>query len=300
MRPVLEVADIFRRHGEAFRRGHGGHLGRIERRIMAAIEACRTPVLGGHVEQCGDCGLIRCAYNSCRNTHFPMCLGVARADWLEARQAELLPVPYYHVVFTLPAPAAEIAFQNKRVVYDILFCAAARALRDIAADPKHLGAEVGAIAMLHTWGQTLQHHPHLHCIVPGGGLSSDGTRWIACRRGFFLPVRVLSRRFRELFLTRLQAAFTAGKLRFSGALADLAEPDIFAQRLDAMRAVEWVVYAKRPFAGPKQVLAYLGRYTHRVALGQLPSHSPRRWPHRLHLERLSPPRQDQGDDTRRR
>jgi hypothetical protein len=266
MRPALEVADIFRRHGEAFRRSHDGHLGRIERRIMAAIEVCRTPALGGHVEQCGDCGLVRCAYNSCRNRHCPKCQGLARAEWLEARQAELLPVPYYHVVFTLPPLAAEIAFQNKRAVYAILFRAAAEAMHDIAADPKHLGAEIGAVALLHTWGQTLQHHPHLHCIVPGGGLSPDQTRWVACRPGFFLPVRVLSRRFRTLFLAQLQAAFVAGELHFSGTLATLAEPTAFAVRLDALRAVEWVVYAKRPFAGPEQVLAYLGRYTHRVAL----------------------------------
>jgi hypothetical protein len=266
MRPTLEVADIFRHHGEAFRRGHGAHLGRVERRVMAAIEVCRTPALGGHVEQCGDCGLVRCAYNSCRNRHCPKCQGLARAEWLEARQAELLPVPYYHVVFTLPAPAAEIAFQNKRAVYAILFRAAAEAMHDIAADPRHLGAEIGAVALLHTWGQTLQHHPHLHCIVPGGGLSPDGRRWVACRPGFFLPVRVLSRRFRTLFLARLQAAFAAGDLHFSGSLAGLAETAAFAERLDALCAVEWVVYAKRPFAGPEQVLAYLGRYTHRVAL----------------------------------
>jgi hypothetical protein len=233
---------------------------------MAAIEVCRTPALGGHVEQCGDCGLVRCAYNSCRNRHCPKCQGLARAEWLEARQAELLPVPYYHVVFTLPPPAAEIAFQNKRAVYAILFRAAAESMRDIAADPKHLGAEIGAVALLHTWGQTLQHHPHLHCIVPGGGLSPDDTRWVACRPGFFLPVRVLSRRFRALFLARLQAAFAAGELHFSGTLAALAGSAAFAERLDALRAVEWVVYAKRPFAGPTQVLAYLGRYTHRVAL----------------------------------
>ena len=266
MRPALEVADIFRRHGEAFRRSHDGHLGRIERRIMAAIEVCRTPALGGHVEQCGDCGLVRCAYNSCRNRHCPKCQGLARAEWLEARQAELLPVPYCHVVFTLPPLAAEIAFQNKRAVYAILFRAAAEAMHDIAADPKHLGAEIGAVALRHTWGQTMQHHPHLHCIVPGGGLSPDQTRWVACRPGFFLPVRVLSRRFRTLFLAQLQAAFVAGELHFSGTLATLAEPTAFAVRLDALRAVEWVVYAKRPFAGPEQVLAYLGRYTHRVAL----------------------------------
>jgi hypothetical protein len=266
MRPALEVADVFRHHGEAFRRNHGAHLGRVERRVMAAVEQCRTPALGGHVEQCGDCGLIRHAYNSCRNRHCPKCQGLARAEWLEARQAELLPVPYYHVVFTLPPPAAEIAFQNKRVVYAILFRAAAEALHDIAADPHHLGAEVGAVAVLHTWGQTLQHHPHLHCIVPGGGLSPDQTRWIPCRPGFFLPVRVLSRRFRTLFLARLQTASAAGELRFSGALAALATPEAFTERLHALRGVDWVVYAKRPFAGPEQVLAYLGRYTHRVAI----------------------------------
>lgn len=266
MRPTLEVADIFRCHGEAFRRSHDGHLGRVERRVMAAIEACRTPALGGHVEQCADCGLLRCAYNSCRNRHCPKCQGLARAGWLDARQAELLPVPYFHVVFTLPAPAAEIAFQNKRVVYAILFRAAADAMRTVAADPRHLGAEIGAVAVLHTWGQTMQHHPHLHCIVPGGGLSCDGARWVACRPGFFLPVRVLSRQFRELFLARLRAAFTAGELRFSGTLAALAEPDNFAGRLNALHGIEWVVYAKPPFAGPEPVLAYLGRYTHRVAI----------------------------------
>ena len=266
MRPALEVADVFRRHGEAFRRDRGAHLGRVERRVMAAIEACRTAALGGHVEQCGDCGLTRPAYNSCRDRHCPKCQSLARAERLEARQVELLPVPYFHVVFTLPALAADIAFQNKRVVYAILFRAAADALRDIAADPRHLGAEIGAVAVLHSWGQALQHHPHLHCIVPGGGLSPDQTRWVACRPGFFLPVRVLSRRFRTLFLERLRAAFGAGELRFSGALADLAEPAPFAQRVHLLRGSEWVVYAKRPFAGPEQVLAYLGRYTHRVAI----------------------------------
>jgi hypothetical protein len=266
MRPALEVADIFRRHGEVFRRDQASHLGRVERRVMAAIEACRTAALGGHVEECGDCGLVRHAYNSCRNRHCPKCQGLARAEWLEARQAELLPVPYYHVVFTLPAQAAEIAFQNKRVVYAILFRAAAEALHDIAADPRHLGAEIGAVSVLHTWGQTLQFHPHLHCIVPGGGLSFDQTRWVPCRPGFFLPVRVLSRQFGTLFVARLQAAFADGKLRFSGALATLAEPAAFAERLDTLRGIDWVVFAKRPFAGPEQVLAYLGRYTHRVAI----------------------------------
>ncbi|HEY3639985.1 MAG TPA: IS91 family transposase [Xanthobacteraceae bacterium] len=266
MRPALEVADVFRRHGEAFLRGRGAHLGRVERRVISAIQACRTSALGGHVEQCSDCGLLRHAYNSCRNRHCPKCQGLARAAWLDARQVELLPVPYYHVVFTVPASAAEIAFQNKRAVYGILFRAAADALHDIAADPRHLGAEIGAVAVLHTWGQALHHHPHLHCIVPGGGLSPDQTRWVSCRAGFFLPVRVLSRRFRTLFLARLQAAFADGELRFCGALAALTEPAAFAQRLNALRRMEWVVYAKRPFAGPEQVLAYLGRYTHRVAI----------------------------------
>jgi hypothetical protein len=266
LRPTLEVADVFRRHGAAFRDRHDAHLGRVERRVMAAIEACRTPALGGHVEQCGDCGLVRCAYNSCRNRHCPKCQGLARAEWLEARQAELLPVPYFHVVFTLPTLAAEIAFQNKRVIYAILFRATAEAMRDVAANPRHLGAEMGAVAVLHSWGQAMTYHPHLHCIVPAGGLSPDQTRWVACRPGFLLPVRVLSRRFREVFVARLQAAFVGGELRFSGTLATLAEPTAFAERLAVLRGVEWVVYAKPPFAGPDAVLAYLGRYTHRVAI----------------------------------
>jgi hypothetical protein len=266
MRSTVEVADVLRRHGAAFRDRHHAHLGRVERRVMAAIEACRTSALGGHVEQCNDCGLVRCAYNSCRNRHCTKCQGLARAAWLEARQAELLPVPYFHVVFTLPTAAAEIAFQNKRVVYAILFRAAAEAMRDVAAEPRHLGAEIGAVAVLHSWGQTMTYHPHLHCIVPAGGLSPDQTRWVACRPGFLLPVRVLSRRFRELFVTRLRAAFAAGDLRFSGALAALGEPAVFAQRLAGLGSVEWVVFAKPPFAGPDAVLSYLGRYTHRVAI----------------------------------
>jgi len=262
----LEVADIFRRHGDAYRRSHDGHLGRVERRVMSAIELCRTAALGGHTEACSDCGLIRCAYNSCRNRHCPKCQGQARAEWLSARQAELLPVPYFHVVFTLPAPVAEIAFQNKGPVYTILFRAAAETLRTIAADPKHLGAEAGLVAVLHTWGQNLHHHPHVHCVVPGGGPSLDGTRWVACRPGFFLPVRVLSRLFRRLFLDELRAAFEAGDLGFFGDLAHLAEPAAFTRRLRGLRRVDWVVYAKPPFGGPAQVLAYLGRYTHRVAI----------------------------------
>jgi len=253
MAPALEVADIFRRHGEAFRQAHAGHLGCVERRIMGAITACRTAALGGHVEQCDDCGTTRIAYNSCRNRHCPKCQGLARVQWLAERQAELLPVPYFHVVFTLPAPVGEIAFQNKAAVYAILLRTAAETLTTIAADPRHLGAKLGMTMVLHTWGQTLQHHPHVHCVVPGGGPSFDGTRWVACRTGFFLPVRVLSRLFRRLFLRELENAFGAGRLRFFGKLGNL-------------RRLNWVVYAKPPFGGPEQVLAYLGRYTHRVAI----------------------------------
>src|SRR3954465_2802634 len=263
---ALEVADIFRCHGEAYRQGHAGHLGRAERRVMGAIEACRTAALGGHVERCAACGLIRIAYNSCRNRHCPKCQGPARAAWLAERQAELLPVPYFHVVFTLPAPAAEIAFQNKAAVYAILFRAAAETLSTIAADPNHLGAEIGFVALPHTWGQPLQHHPHVHCLVPGGGLSPDGRRWVSCRSGFFLPVRVLSRLFRRLFLEKLRAAFDAGRLALFGALARLADGAAFTRCLAELRRTEWVVYSKRPFAGPAAALAYLGRYTHRVAI----------------------------------
>jgi hypothetical protein len=264
--PALEVTDIFRRHGEAYRQTRVGHLGRTERRIMGAIEACRTAALGGHIERCTNCGLVRIAYNSCRNRHCPKCQGPARAAWLADRQAELLPVPYFHVVFTLPSAAAEIAFQNKATVYAILFKAAAEAMTTIAADPDHLGAEIGFVAVLHTWGQTLHHHPHVHCLVPGGGLSLDGARWVSCRPGFFLPVPVLSRLFRRLFLEKLMTTFAAGKLVFFGALAPLAGASAFARCLAKLRQVEWVVYAKRPFAGPAAVLAYLGRYTHRVAI----------------------------------
>jgi len=262
----LEVADIFRRHGDAYRRAHDGHLNRIEQRVMSAIELCRTAALGGHTEVCSDCGLIRCAYNSCRNRHCPKCQGHARATWLAARQADLLPVPYFHVVFTLPAPVAAMAFQNKEVIYAILFKAAAETLRTIAADTKHLGAEIGLLAVLHTWGQNLHHHPHVHCVVPGGGPSLDGTRWVGCRPGFFLPIRVLSRLFRRLFLDALRVAFEVGGLKFFGDLAGLAEPDAFTAKLRAVRQIEWVVYSKPPFGGPAQVLAYLSRYTHRVAI----------------------------------
>src|SRR3954469_20785708 len=265
MRPALEVADIFRRHGEAFRAAQGDRLTGVQRRVMAAIEACRTAALGGHVEQCDRCREIRVAYNSCRNRHCPKCQGLARLQWLADRRAELLPVPYFHVVFTVPAPVAGIALQNKAVVYDILFRAAAEALQTIAADPKHLGAAIGMTAVLHTWGQSLVHHPHIHCIVPGGGLSPEGSR-IACRPGFFLPVRVLSRLYRRLSLAGLRAAFDAGRLGFFGELAGLAKPAVFAAHLQPLRRIEWIVYAKRPFGGPQQVLDYLGRYTHRVAI----------------------------------
>jgi Putative transposase/Transposase zinc-binding domain len=265
MRPALEVADIFRCHGYAFRAAQNDRLSHAQCRVMAAIEACRTAALGGHVERCEDCGETRIAYNSCRNRHCPKCQGLARLQWLANRRADLLPVPYYHVVFTVPEAIAAIALQNKAVVYNILFKAAADTVRLIAADPQHLGAETGMIAILHTWGQTLTHHPHIHCLVPGGGMASDG-RWINCRPGFFLPVRVLSRLYRRLFLERLQAAFEVGDLSFFGNLAPLVEPCAFAEHLKLVRRINWVVFAKRPFAGPQTVLDYLGRYTHRVAI----------------------------------
>lgn len=262
----LEVADIFRQVGPNYRQQHADTLSRGQRCVMSAIERCRTAALGGHVEQCDACGHQRIAYNSCRNRHCPKCQSLVRAQWLEDRQADLLPVGYFHVVFTLPEPIAAIAYQNKVVVYDILFHATAETLRTIAADPKHLGAEIGFITVLHTWGQNLLHHPHLHCVVPGGGLSADGEHWVACRPGFFLPVRVLSRLFRRLFLSQLQAAFEAGKLHFFNALEALQAPPAFTRYLAPARQAEWVVYAKPPFGGPRQVLEYLGRYTHRVAI----------------------------------
>ena len=266
MRCGLEVADVFRRHGAAYRAAQAGHLSLGQRRVMTAVEACRSAALGGHAEQCERCGQVRISYNSCRNRHCPKCQGLARAAWLAERRTELLPVPYFHVVFTVPAPIAEIALQNKAVVYGILFKAAAETLRIIAADPKHLGAEIGFIAVLHTWGQTLHHHPHVHCLVPGGGPSLDGARWVACRPGFFLPVAVISRLYRRLFLSLLQAAFDDGRLCLVGALTGLADPSVFAAYLRPLRSLSWVVYAKPPFGGPEQVLEYLGRYTHRVAL----------------------------------
>jgi putative transposase/transposase-like zinc-binding protein len=265
-RPRLEVADVFRAHGAAWRKANAGHVSLAQLKVMSAIETCRTAALGGHVERCEDCAHERVAYNSCRNRHCPKCQAAAARRWLEDREAELLPVPYYHVVFTLPASIGAIAFQNKAAVYDLLFRTAAETLTTIAADPKHLGARIGLTAVLHTWGSALTHHPHAHAIVPGGGLSPDGSRWIACKPGFFLPVRVLSRLFRRLFLDGLAALKEAGRLDFFGDLAPLADKPAFDAALAPLRRCEWVVYAKRPFAGPQAVLAYLSRYTHRVAI----------------------------------
>ena len=265
-REGLEVADIFRVHGAAWRKAHAGHVSLGQLKVMSAIETCRTAALGGHVMACGECGHTHIAFNSCRNRHCPKCQGAAAHAWLEARQADLLPVPYYHVVFTLPAAIADIAYHNKAVVYDLLFKATAETLLTIGADPRHLGARLGITAVLHTWGSALTHHPHLHCIVPGGGISSDGKSWFSCRPGFFLPVRVLSRLFRRLFLERLVRAHDAGRLRFFGNHETLAEASAFAAFLAPSRKVDWVIYAKRPFAGPEAVLAYLSRYTHRVAI----------------------------------
>ncbi len=265
-RPTLEVADIFRAHGPAWREAQRGHLSLPQLKVMSAITQCRTAALGGHVLRCDGCGTDQVSYNSCRNRHCPKCQSTAAQRWLDARQADLLPVEYYHVVFTLPAPIADIAYTNKAAIYGLLFDVAAEVLQTIAADPKHLGARIGATLVLHTWGSALTHHPHVHGIVPGGGLSPDGERWVACRPGFFLPVRVLSRLFRRRFLEEVQRLHAAGQLRFFGDHAELADADAFRHWLAPMRQCEWVVYAKRPFAGPEAVLAYLSRYTHRVAI----------------------------------
>ena len=265
-RPKLEVADVLRRYGEAYREQHSASLSTAQRRVMSAIELCRTAALGSHLEQCDQCRFERVAYDSCRNRHCPKCQSMARAQWIENRQAELLDTQYFHVVFTLPEEIAAIAYQNKEVVYRILFQATSETLRTIAADPKHLGAEIGFFAVLHSWGQNLLFHPHLHCVVPGGGLSPDGDRWISCRPGFFLPVRVLSRLFRRLFLELLEKAFDKHKLRFFTSLCELQRRQAFLCYLAPLRQAEWVVYAKPPFAGSQQVLDYVGRYTHRVAI----------------------------------
>jgi Putative transposase/Transposase zinc-binding domain len=265
-RPALEVADIFRIHGPGWREAQRGHLSLTQLKVMSAIEQCRSAALGGHVLRCEGCGTEQVSYNSCRNRHCPKCQSSAAQRWLEARQADLLPVQYFHVVFTLPAPIAEIAYWNKAVVYGLLFDIAAETLLTIGGDPKHLGARLGVTLVLHTWGSALTHHPHVHGIVPGGGLSPDGQRWIACKPGFFLPVRVLSRLFRRRFLEALLAAHREGRLKLFGEHASLAAADAFARWLAPLRKCEWVVYAKRPFAGPQAVLAYLSRYTHRVAI----------------------------------
>ena len=265
-RPKLEVADVFRRYGAAYREKHGASMSTSQRRVMSAIEVCRTAALGGHLERCDECGHERNCFNSCRDRHCPKCQCLARARWIQDRQSELLQVPYFHVVFTVPEEIAAITSQNKKLVYGILFRKTAETLSTIAADPEHLGAEIGFFAVLHSWGQNLLFHPHLHCVVPGGGLSPDGQRWISCGPKFFLPVRVLSRLFRRLFLKSLQNAFDSGKLQFMGRLEPLRDRLTFIRHLAALKRQEWVVYAKRPFAGPQQVLDYVGRYTHRVAI----------------------------------
>jgi hypothetical protein len=265
-RCALEVADIFRAHGPTWRRTQRAHLSLGQLKVMSAIEQCRSAALGGHVLHCQACEHTQTAYNSCRNRHCPKCQGSAARRWLEARQIDLLPVDYYHVVFTLPASISAIAYYNKSVIYGLLFEVAAEVLRTIAADPRHLGAQIGATLVLHTWGSALTHHPHVHGIVPGGGLSADGERWVACKPGFFLPVRVLSRLFRRRFLEELAKTQRLGRLQFFGEYVELADASTFADWLAPLRKCEWVVYAKRPFAGPAAVLAYLSRYTHRVAI----------------------------------
>jgi hypothetical protein len=265
-RSALEVADIFRGHGAAWRHANRGHVSLDQLKVMSAIESCRTAARGGHVARCEDCAHTAIAYNSCRNRHCPKCQGAAAREWMAAREAELLPVPYFHVVFTLPSAIGDIAYHNKAVIYDLLFTASAETMLTIAADPKHLGARIGITSVLHTWGSAMTHHPHVHMIVPGGGLAQDGSRWISSKPNFLMPVRVLSKLFRRLMLTKLAAAHQEGRLQFFGVHAHLADATAFAAFLAPLRNKRWFVYAKRPFAGPKAVLAYLSRYTHRVAI----------------------------------
>ena len=265
-RPALEVADIFRGHGAAWRDANRGHVSLDQLKVMNAIESCRTAALGGHVARCEDCAHTAIAYNSCRNRHCPKCQGAAAREWMAAREAELLPVPYFHVVFTLPSAIGDIAYHNKAVIYDLLFKASAETMLTIAADPRHLGARIGVTSVLHTWGSAMTHHPHVHMIVPGGGLAEDRSRWISCKPNFLLPVRVLSKLFRRLMLTKLAAAHATGQLQFFGAHAHLTDAKAFAAFLAPLGKTRWFVYSKRPFAGPKAVLAYLSRYTHRVAI----------------------------------
>lgn len=264
--PGLELADILRRHAPEYRRSYGALLSPEQRGVMRSITAYRTAELGGHVDECDRCGHVRISYNSCRNRHCPKCQSLKKLQWMAARQAELLPVTYYHVVFTLPEEIAAMGLQNKRVVYNLLFAATAQTLSRLATDPRHLGAEIGFLAVLHTWGQNLHHHPHLHCVVASGGLSPDGQSWVSCRENFFLPVRVLSRLFRRLFIEALESAFGHGELVFHGQLARLNQWLGFKREVERVRHKEWVVYAKQPVGGPAQVLDYLGRYTHRVAI----------------------------------
>jgi hypothetical protein len=265
-RRKLEIADIFRAYGPAWRRTNAGHVSLSQLKVMSAIEACRTEALGGHVAACTKCDHQHIAYNSCKNRHCPKCQGPAARDWMAARAEDLLPVEYFHLVFTLPAEVARIAYWNKKAVYGLLFKASAQTVATIAADPKRMGARVGMTSVLHTWGSALTHHPHIHMIVPGGGLSPHGTRWIACKPGFFLHVRLLSRLFRRLFIEGLLALHRAGELGFFGNLTGLSDAQAFAAYLAPLRKTEWVVYAKPPFGGPEAVLAYLSRYTHRVAI----------------------------------
>src|SRR5216683_2978866 len=264
-RPALEIADIFRDHGSAWRQANAGHVSLGQLKVMSAIESCRTVALGGHVMRCEDCSHTQIAYNSCRNRHCPKCQGSQALAWMKQRKSELLDVPYFHVVFTLPARIAAIAYQNKAVVYDLLFKASSQTMRTIAADPKRLGVKIGFTSVLHTWGSAMSHHPHVHMIVPGGGISLDSTRWIGCRSNYLLPVKVLSRLFRRLMLEMLLAAH-AGRLKFFGDYAHLASKAAFKAYLAPLHRTKWFVYSKRPFAGPEQVLAYLSRYTHRVAI----------------------------------
>jgi hypothetical protein len=266
MRASIEVADIFRAAGPAYRALHSGHLSLAQLKVMSAIENCRTAALGGHVEACEDCGQWRIAYNSCRNRHCPKCQGAAARTWLAEREADLLPVGYFHVVFTLPTEVADIASHNKALLYDLLFRAASETMLTIAADPRHLGARIGITAVLHTWGSAMTHHPHVHMIVPGGGIAPDRSRWISSRPAFLLPVRVLGKLFRRLFLARLLALHEAGRISFFGSIAQLRDRRAFLHHLAPVRTKRWVVYAKAPFAGPEAVLAYLSRYTHRVAI----------------------------------
>src|SRR5499427_1740127 len=265
-RPALEVADIFRGHGAAWRQTNRGHVSLDQLKVMSAIASCRTAALGGHVARCEDCAHTAISYNSCRNRHCPKCQGAAAREWMATREAELLPVGYFHVVFTVPSAIGDIAYHNKAVIYDLLFKASAETMLTIAADPKHLGVRIGITAVLHSWGSAMTHHPHIHMIVPGGGLANDGSRWVSCKSNFLLPVRVLSKLFRRLMLTKLVAAHMAGQLPFFGAHAHLADAKAFAAFLAPLRKTRWFVYSKRPFAGPKAVLAYLARYTHRVAI----------------------------------